>query len=490
MSDRVQLGSFLQEGENFMNNLHNQTLKQSQDLTRNIQDVGNNYNKWESIAKQNGFNSMEDVMNFQRQHGLVVDGKVGKNTLAKMQALKDEKARQQDWMSAMNASGYKQSTLKDGSIAFSDGRGNTYYNNGRMRAKGATSNTDYDYKNLKPFGSEQKTSAPTATPSNYWRDHYVVGNRYHYIDGKKYNVKVNTKEDLSYAYDPETNKYIQLEENFMGKPTGVAKGATWMSEDEIPSITLHKRETAWRAANPEPKMRGPLGGTTTPEWKEWSKKAQAARQAGWQKNGGIMTKKYQQGGAAPQQDMQQQVVALVQAAMQGDQKATQQVTQIMEAAQKGDPKAVQLAQLIQEVAKQMQGQATAAKWGAKLRYIKSLKYAKGGKACPACMSEGGPAPKDKNSKVKVAYKDIDGKTYKNVRDLTKDGTLADLDLYAQTYADSYNKDGSYNVIPHKLTASDSIMLDKKLLSPSMRKKYSVKNKCGGKTKKHYFGGWL
>ena len=36
-------------------------------------------------------------------------------------------------------------------------------------------------------------------------------------------------------------------------------------------------------------------------------------------------KYFQQGGAAPQQDVQAQVTALVQAAMQGDQKATQTV---------------------------------------------------------------------------------------------------------------------------------------------------------------------
>lgn len=198
---------------------------------------------------------------------------------------------------------------------------------------------------------------------------------------------------------------------------------------------------------------------------------------------------FQQGGTAPQQDMQQQVVALVQAAMQGDQKATQTVNQIMEAAQKGDPKAVQLAQLIQEVAKQMQGQATAAKWGAKLRYIKSLKYAKGGKTCPACMSEGGPAKKS-NSKVKVAYKDIDGKTYEKIPNTGPDsGIKGDLGVYAEMYAKSYNKDGSFN-ISHKPSASDSTYIDKKYLSPSMRKKYSVKNECGGKAKKHYFGGWL
>lgn len=100
-------------------------------------------------------------------------------------------------------------------------------------------------------------------------------------------------------------------------------------------------------------------------------------------NGGSVHR-FQQGGAVPQQDVKAQVAALVQAAMQGDQKATETVNKIMEAAKAGDQQALQLAQMIQEVAKQMQGQATAAKWGAKLGYIKSLKYAKGGKACPAC----------------------------------------------------------------------------------------------------------
>ena len=104
------------------------------------------------------------------------------------------------------------------------------------------------------------------------------------------------------------------------------------------------------------------------------------------KQGGTMNRinYFQQGGAAPQQDMQQQVVALVQAAMQGDKKATQTVNQIMEAAKAGDQQATQIAQMIQQVVQQMQGQATAAKWGSKLSYIKSLKYAKGGKTCPAC----------------------------------------------------------------------------------------------------------
>ena len=112
------------------------------------------------------------------------------------------------------------------------------------------------------------------------------------------------------------------------------------------------------------------------------------------KQGGTMNriKYFQQGGAAPQQDMQQQVVALVQAAMQGDEKATQTVNKIMEAAKAGDQQAAQIAQMIQQVVQQMKGQATAAKWGAKLGYIRSLKFANGGKACPACQA-GAPIQK-------------------------------------------------------------------------------------------------
>lgn len=95
---------------------------------------------------------------------------------------------------------------------------------------------------------------------------------------------------------------------------------------------------------------------------------------------------FQQGGAAPQ-DIQKQITALVQAAMQGDQKATETVNKIIEAAKAGDQQAMEMAQMIQQVAEQMKGQATAAKWGAKLGYIKSLKFAKGGKTCPACEAK-------------------------------------------------------------------------------------------------------
>ena len=126
------------------------------------------------------------------------------------------------------------------------------------------------------------------------------------------------------------------------------------------------------------------------------------------KTGGKMNriKYFQQGGPAQQQgaqDIQQQIVALVQAAMQGDEKANQTVTQIMEAAKAGDQRATQLAQMIQAVIQQMKGQATSAKWGSKLGYIRSLKYAQGGKTCPAC---------EKGAPVKVEEKACGGKAKK------------------------------------------------------------------------------
>ena len=120
--------------------------------------------------------------------------------------------------------------------------------------------------------------------------------------------------------------------------------------------------------------------------------------------------KKQQGGQM-QQNIQQQIIQLVQAAMQGDQKATQTIQQVMQAAEQGDQQAIQLAQMIQQVMEQMKGQATMAKWGSKLEYIKNLKYAKGGKTCPSCQKNISTNPL-KKSTTKVEEKACGGKTKK------------------------------------------------------------------------------
>lgn len=71
-----------------------------------------------------------------------------------------------------------------------------------------------------------------------------------------------------------------------------------------------------------------------------------------------------------EQQLQQQIVQLVQEAMQGNQQATQQIQRIMQAAQQGNQQAVQIAQMIQQVAQRM---VQTARFGAKLNYIRQLK---------------------------------------------------------------------------------------------------------------------
>lgn len=123
------------------------------------------------------------------------------------------------------------------------------------------------------------------------------------------------------------------------------------------------------------------------------------------KQGGKMNRinYFQTGGAvAPQQsesqDIQTQVIQLVQKAMQGDKQSTQAIQAIMEKAQQGDEQATQIAQMIQAVIQQMQGQAKAAKRGAKLSYLHSLKTGcpegytvsynkKGGHLCKECIKQ-------------------------------------------------------------------------------------------------------
>ena len=100
-----------------------------------------------------------------------------------------------------------------------------------------------------------------------------------------------------------------------------------------------------------------------------------------------------------EQQIQQQIIQLVQAAIQGNQQAAQQIQQIMQAAQQGDQQAIQLAQMIQAIMEQMQQQQVrAAKFGAKLNYIKKLRglcpegqemayFKKGGQLCKKCVAK-------------------------------------------------------------------------------------------------------
>jgi hypothetical protein len=94
---------------------------------------------------------------------------------------------------------------------------------------------------------------------------------------------------------------------------------------------------------------------------------------------------------------------LVQAAMQKDEASAKLIKNILEAEKQGNTQVSKAAQAIKQVIQQMKGQATSAKWGSKLGYIRSLKYAKGGKACPAC---------EKGAPIKVEEKACGGKAKK------------------------------------------------------------------------------
>lgn len=112
-----------------------------------------------------------------------------------------------------------------------------------------------------------------------------------------------------------------------------------------------------------------------------------------------------------EQELQEKVIQLVQAAMQGNQEAQQQIQQIMQAAQQGNQQAAQIAQMIQAVAQQMQQQQVqSAKLGAKINYLKQLRgvcpdgykmeYFKAGgqlgKKCIKCQQGNEVAPTPQN----------------------------------------------------------------------------------------------
>lgn len=97
------------------------------------------------------------------------------------------------------------------------------------------------------------------------------------------------------------------------------------------------------------------------------------------------------------EEVVQQIQALVQAAMSGDEQANAQIQQIMQAAQQGNQEAIKYAQIIQQMMSQ------SAKFGAKLNYVKFLRgqcpdgfdmqtFKKGGAICRRCVKrkkEGG-----------------------------------------------------------------------------------------------------
>ena len=238
---------------------------------------------------------------------------------------------------------------------------------------------------------------------------------------------------------------------------------------------------------------------------------------GGYKNGGTLNMNkinyFQEGGAmAPQaaqtaapaqagQDIQAQVMQLVQAAMNGDEQATQAIQQIMQAAQQGDQQAAQIAQMIQDVAKQMQGQATAAKYGAKLSYIKSLRsgcpegyevsyHKKGGVLCKECVAKSHVTPNQTinnatRSTVTSTYNYAVNRVNNTISGIQKQQTQDETS--SSDITSLYKKGGC---LKKKLSCGKKMQegskVDEAKCGTKMKAACGTKatmDKCGGKTKK-------
>ena len=243
---------------------------------------------------------------------------------------------------------------------------------------------------------------------------------------------------------------------------------------------------------------------------------------GGYKNGGTLNMNkinyFQEGGAmAPQaaqtaapaqtgQDIQSQVMQLVQAAMNGDKQATQAIQQIMQAAQQGDQQAAQIAQMIQDVAKQMQGQATAAKYGAKLSYIKSLRsgcpegyevsyHKKGGVLCKECVAKSHVTPNQTinnatRSTVTSTYNYAVNRVNNTISGIQKQQTQDETS--SSDITSLYKKGGC---LKKKLSCGKKMQegskVDEAKCGTKMKAACGTKatmDKCGGKAKKKCLNG--
>lgn len=172
----------------------------------------------------------------------------------------------------------------------------------------------------------------------------------------------------------------------------------------------------YNPANEWVEERDQVNGQVRVTWR--NKKTGEIRRVKPYKQGGTMNRinYFKNGGATQTQQAQNE--AFMQALLQGDPEAAQKLVQgamqqdeasakliqdILQAEQQGNAQLSKAAQAIRQVMQQMKGQTAYAKWGSKLSYIRSLKYAQGGKACPAC---------EKGAPIKVEEKACGGKAKK------------------------------------------------------------------------------
>lgn len=352
---------------------------------------------WEKVAKDNGFENMAHVKAWQEANGLVADGKFGDNSMKywKQHSWGKYNPQKEDVEEVIEE--VVETPKTQYYYVDEDGNRYSYVNNKLTKltqeqtkdweSKGSLKDMD-EFRNAVNFAKKDiKFGGLTFKNPYYFEDlfRYTENAPDWNQSGWGENARVRVKDidgvfplriwnNQSWAIDTEKGLAYELPEDFWGEVDG--RG----NDEPLRTLSLYSFYDDYDA--------------------DERKRLKSKKQGGKMNK----TKYFQQGGAVPQQqDVQQQIIQLVQAAMQGDQQATQTIQQVMQAAEQGDQQAQQLAQMIQQVAEQMKGQATMAKWGSKLKYIKSLKYAKGGKTCLECQ-QGGDIFTTRNNSLKNPLK--------------------------------------------------------------------------------------
>ena len=263
----------------------------AEDKGSGIQDKFNT-TFWDGRAKQGGFADSAAVKAWQQQYGskygIIADGKFGPKTQAAYEKFKQE---------------YQPLVEDDGG-------------NPVAPVAPVASNAD-----------ALKRAAATFNNENYFRMNRAWGMPTVTIDGKTYQMRVTKGlkdgsglvNDESYAFDPNTGKVRRVAEYWSGAPK-----SSWAEGEDWIDLNGFADEREWLQNNPKPSQQfiyhAAGQSSVNPAYTQWETDYANNKKTWYKKQGGTMNRinYFQQGGAAPQQDMQQQIVALVQAAMQGD----------------------------------------------------------------------------------------------------------------------------------------------------------------------------
>lgn len=346
----------------------------------------------------NGSFSLEEIRDYQRANGLVADGKLGKNTMARLNTPSGEKTynagqlrtvvippensvssntsvntptkfaikdKDKDWHNAMTQAGGKVVSVGDGTYAFLL-NGNVYYNNGRM--KGANGKmSSYDFRTV---------STPTwfKGKGSYWNAHTLqqdIMKQY----AKSQGIEMKSRGDLYYQLSPKQKEQLnsaisQIKNNYLDRQGVVGEKYNAFTDDR-----LRKKATVYQ-------------------------------------NGGQINK-YQQGGTMNnEQELQKAFMAFLieDASTQGITiQSEEDLVKYAESLGEDGIKAK-----YQEFMQKMQG-GVKAKLGTKLNYIRKIKglcaddeelvYMKqGGRVCPVCQKKKDGEVKKKKMNAVEAFK--------------------------------------------------------------------------------------